>query len=109
MDISDIFERHFPGHLSAMQSDAWEAAKARLPVGTSVSGVVVARPGFGVFLDIGVGFPALMLVPDIKGLTPEKYRAGDWCPIGSKVDGEVIGVVESRRQVCIAQGVLREA
>ena len=41
--------------------------KAALVVGQPISGIVVARAPFGVWLDIGVPFPALLLVPDMPG------------------------------------------
>lgn len=50
----------------------WVALKQRLPKGQQVTGVVIARAHFGAWLDIGVGFPALLEIVSIVGMTPER-------------------------------------
>jgi hypothetical protein len=60
---------------------AWEAAKSRLPKGSRVNGVIIARYRFGVFVDIEVEFPALLQIVCMEGLTSERYQADDWCPV----------------------------
>ncbi len=67
----------------------WEILKQQLPVGQSVTGTVIAKAPFGAWLDIGVGFPALLLIPNVEGLTPERYRNDQWCPVGSTVRADV--------------------
>lgn len=56
----------------------WESLKDRLSPGQSVTGIVVTKAPFGAWLDIGVGFPALLEIVCIAGLTPERYQADDW-------------------------------
>jgi ribosomal protein S1 len=73
----------FPKREAAKETAEWIALKQRLAVGDRVTGVVVARAEFGVWLDLGVGFPGLMLVPDLAGLSPEAYQSGDSCRVGS--------------------------
>jgi ribosomal protein S1 len=103
MSISDDLDRLFPGHRSDTQATAWEHAKQRLAVGMPVSGVVVARYPFGAFLDIDTGFPVLLGIIEIEGLTPERYRAGDWCPTGARVTARVMGFNECNRQIHVSQ------
>jgi ribosomal protein S1 len=81
----------------------WEALKKRLAAGQTVSGVVVAKAPFGAWLDIDVGFPALLLIPDVAGLTPESYRTDHWCPIGSIVVAEVVVFNDRNHQVRVSQ------
>ena len=59
--------------------------KQRLAIDESVTGVVFARAHFGAWVDLGVGFPALLEIICIDGMTPERYQSGDWSPIGSEV------------------------
>jgi ribosomal protein S1 len=106
MDYADwrtrLRERFPPQHPGAAQRE-WEQAKARLTVGQSVSGDVVAKAHFGAWIDIGVGFPALLEIVFIDGLTPERYHADDWCPIGSRVSATVSGFNDPARQVGLRQ------
>jgi hypothetical protein len=85
MSVVDDLERCFPGYRSPERAAAWNAAKAQLPNDSSVTGVVVAKYPFGVFVDIGVGFPALLEIIFIDGMTPEQYRDGKWSPTGSSL------------------------
>lgn len=101
MNVTDDLDRLFPDHRSQEQSEAWEAVRARLRLGMPVSGTVVARYRFGVFVDIGVGFPALLEIVRMEGLPPERSRADDWHPIGSQVAAFVGGTGD--RQIGIWQ------
>ncbi len=91
MSVLDDLDRLFPDHRSDARAAAWEVAKARYPVGSMVRGVVVARYPFGAFVDIDAGFPALLEIIRMAGLTPERYRVDDWCPVGSVVSAFVGG------------------
>ena len=72
-------------------------------MGQSVTGVVVAKAQFGAWLDIGVGFPALLEIVCIEGLTPQRYQADDWCPIGSEVTAFVSGFRDRDHQIHLWQ------
>jgi hypothetical protein len=91
MGVTDELDRLFQGHRSRERNADWDALKRRLTYGHSVAGTVVAKYHFGAWVDLGVGFPALLTITVIAGLTPERYRAGDWCPIGSEVRAFVGG------------------
>jgi hypothetical protein len=93
----------FPKRAESDQSRDWEQVKARLAVGDEVSGEVIARAPFGAWLDIGVGFPALLEIVEIDGLTPEASRAGDWCPVGSRISAWVTRFRDDNRQVYLSQ------
>jgi hypothetical protein len=103
MSVTDDLDRLFPGHRSPDRAADWEALKQRLAYGRSVTGTVVAKSPFGAWVDIGVGFPALLEIVVIAGLTPERYRAGDWCPVGSEVTAFVGGFRDSSHQVGLWQ------
>lgn len=75
----------FPGHETAAAKPEWAVVKQRLSCGGPVTGVVIAKAPFGAWLDIGVGFPALLEIIGIADLTSQAYRSDDWCPIGSNV------------------------
>lgn len=43
----------------------WPESRARLAVGQSIRGKVIARAPFGVWVDIGAGHPALLRVTEM--------------------------------------------
>ncbi|MSU79413.1 MAG: hypothetical protein EXS16_15150 [Gemmataceae bacterium] len=73
----------------------WERLKQTFPVGQLNVGTVIAKAPFGAWLDIGVGFPALLLIPDIDGLTPGQYESDNWGPIGSTIE-VVVGIYNDK-------------
>jgi hypothetical protein len=106
MDYSDWGQRlaeRFPARDDAVAEAAWVAVKKRLPVGELVTGVVVARAPFGAWIDLGVGFPGLLEINCIASLTPERYRAGDWCLAGSEVTALVGGFRDDEHQIGLWQ------
>jgi hypothetical protein len=72
----------------------WPDAKSQLSIGQPVRGVVIARAPFGVWLDIGVGHPALLLGPGImpplgKAMTPDNLPA-----VGAPVECHIVALGE---------------
>ncbi|MBA4191577.1 MAG: hypothetical protein C0467_26660 [Planctomycetaceae bacterium] len=111
MDYTDwgrLLSERFPtegkteAELERTESE-WSSLKERLTTGQSVTGVVIAKAHFGAWIDIGVGFPALLEIVCIAGLTPEHYRADDWCPIGSEVTAFVGGFSDRGHQIGLWQ------
>lgn len=58
-------------------------------VGQAVRGTVIARAPFGVWLDIGVGFPALLLVPYMRGAKLRRITFEDYPPVGTQAEGRI--------------------
>jgi ribosomal protein S1 len=103
MSVQDNLDTLYPGHRSPDRAAEWEALKQRLTIGQPVTGRVVAKSPFGAWVDLGVGFPALLEIVVMADLTPERYRAGDWCPVGSEVTANVAGFRDDNRQVGLWQ------
>ncbi|MHB1558360.1 MAG: hypothetical protein ACYC61_12945 [Isosphaeraceae bacterium] len=103
MSATKGFDRLFPGYRSPERAAEWESLKERLVPGLRVTGTVVARSPFGAWIDLGVGFPALLEILVMDGLTPEHYRAGDWCPIGSEITAFVSSLRDDFRQIRLLQ------
>jgi hypothetical protein len=102
-DWDNKLKERFPGYGSHDRDQAWEELKRQLVVGQSVTGVIVTRAPFGAWIDLGIGFPALLEIICIDGLTPERYRAGDWCPIGSEVTAFVGDFTDRSHQIRLFQ------
>jgi ribosomal protein S1 len=62
MKVSDDLKQVFGDYLSEKNDMNWEGVKSQFRPGASVSGEVVARYHFGVFVNLGLGFPALLEV-----------------------------------------------
>src|SRR4029453_4084000 len=78
-----LLAERFPPRNPDAERRGWNTLRESFSVGQAVRGVVVSRAEYGAWLDIGAEFPALLLIPDVAGLTPDRYQRGDWCPVGS--------------------------
>jgi ribosomal protein S1 len=67
---------------------SWEDVKRHYPIGSVVDGTVVAVAPFGVFIDLGVGFEGLLLVPEMAG--ENRKRIEDYPKVGESVSATVI-------------------
>ena len=74
MKISDDLRQCFGDYQSQKNDEGWEGVKSRIKPGDSVTGEVVARFRFGVFVDLGVGFPALLEVTQVEQRRPYGSR-----------------------------------
>jgi hypothetical protein len=82
---------------------SWSDVKARYPIGSKISGRVVLKAPFGVWLDVGVGFPALILVTRFKTLlTYDEYVASGPRP-GGHLDASVYLFNENARCLVLTQ------
>ena len=93
MNVSADLERLFPGYLSAVREDEWRRVKDRVPAASRVKGAVVAVYHFGVFLDVKVGFPALLIATSI---------------LPAERDGLVVGKTMSARVIHHTNGEVRQ-
>jgi hypothetical protein len=104
MSVENDLTSHFGDYLSDGRRDDWELLKSQIPVLGRVIGKVVARYPFGVFLDIGVGFPALLLVPDFEGAAESPYTSMDQYPaLGATAAASLPLFVEDHRQMRLIQ------
>jgi ribosomal protein S1 len=103
-DWRRLLSERFPERDPDTTRREWEALRGRLAIGQALTGVVVTKAPFGAWLDVGLGFPALIAITGSADLTPERYRADEWCPVGSEVTAFVVGFEEhSIPQVRLSQ------
>ena len=98
-----LLSERFPARDPVEVEREWAALQQRVAVGQSVTGVVFAKAPFGAWIDLRVGFPALLEIVCIAGLTPERYKTDDWCPVGSEVTAFVGGFRDRGHQVYLWQ------
>ncbi len=87
-DIRSVFPEWKPD----AYLDQWPKAKEQLQINQAVSGIVVARADFGVWCDIGVGFPALLSTENSLAATYPNPRLSDLPPKGTTVRAKIAEV-----------------
>lgn len=100
---NDEIERHFPHHRAHDRKAAWEDAKQICPIGAVVRGVVLAHFPFGVLIDVGTGYPAIILVTRLKNANEIAYTTDMFPPIGSEMEAKVCAWVDSSRQIALTK------
>jgi predicted RNA-binding protein with RPS1 domain len=73
-----------------------------LSAGQTVRGQVIARAPFGVWIDIDVGHPALLLVPEMRGARERRITFEQYPLIGTIVEARVI-CLGDRGQISLTQ------
>lgn len=76
---------------------AWPTIKEQFPVGSGVSGLVIARRPFGVFLDLGRGALGLMERPSMPWQPGGDRMASP--DLGTELRGTVVDYMENNRQI----------
>ena len=82
----------------------WTQVREGLEVGQLSTGVVVARAPFGVWVDIGVNFPALLLVPNMAGAKDHPIAFDDYPAIGTRLEACIIAL-GNRGEIGLMQDV----
>src|SRR5262249_19016774 len=97
----EALPRCFGDYLSEERRAEWEAVKRKLRRGEAVEGCVVARAPFGVFVDIGFGFPALLEVICFRHAKSQPYADINQYPaVGCTLEACLSGgFSDSNRQI----------
>lgn len=104
MDSDEQLFAYFDKQIEGHASEKWAELKKSLPLGATVSGTVVAQRPYGVWVDIGVGFPALNLVVRLKDADVTPYTSMEMYPgIGTVVEGRVYVFIDESRRICLTQ------
>ena len=102
MAWQDDLRSRFPDWQTEADQARWPGVKAALQVGSAVAGEVVSRAPFGVWLDIGVAFPALLMVTNMHGAKLRRILFVDYPAIGTRIEG-TINTLGNRGEIGIAE------
>ena len=80
----------------------WPTVKLELAVGQAVSGEVIARAPFGVWVDIGVSLPALLLVPERTCAHERPIPFEKYPEVGTLVKARVVSLGD-RAEIGLSQ------
>ena len=75
----------FPDWQSDIVTERWPTIRETLKIGQTVTGKVVSRAPFGVWLDIHVNQPALLLVVNMDGANDRRITFDDYPAFGSEL------------------------
>jgi ribosomal protein S1 len=103
MSVIGEAEWPFGDYLSPAKAGEWAAVQARLGAGESVRGPVIARRPFGVFVDIGAGFPALLEVIQFEDARERRYNLEDYPAVGGMITARVVAFNDANRQIGLTQ------
>ena len=103
MNVEDRLQAHFNKYKEEQPGLSWEETKKAYPRGSLVRGIVVTKEQFGVFVDIGVRFPALLLVPNFKNAKVIRYSMEMYPEVGSEVEAWVVGFNEPAQRIGLSQ------
>ena len=99
IDWSKELTKLFDDYMSPKFNQKWHIIKKEYSEGDCITGTVVARVPFGVWLDVSLGFPALLEIIYMDGMNHEVHKEDKYFTIGSQVEAKIIGFVDSRHQI----------
>ncbi len=92
----------FPSWQTEKGINEFNSIKCKLEIKQSVKGKVIARAEFGVWVDIGVGYPALLLVVNFANSNAKAKDFIGYPSIGDTVEAK-INALGSRAEIGLSQ------
>lgn len=89
------------------RAEHWADIKTRVAPGDELEGEVVARAAFGVWVDIGLGVPALLEVIEFVDADTRRYSFEDYPAEGSRVRARVTQFRDEGFQIYLSQRTRR--
>lgn len=85
--------------------DLWRRVHAELDIGAAVTGAVICRRPFGVFLDIGYGASAaaLLLVPEFADARKRRITFEEYPQVGESLTATVLHISWDQHKIALTQ------
>ena len=99
-DLPPELQSQFGDYLADERSSDWHRVQKSLSLGAVVSGPVVFRPPHGVYLDVGLGFPAVLLA---TRFSPQLVCPDGLPALGTITTASVARFSDSNRQIVLQQ------
>ena len=88
-------------------AELWERVKLQLAPGEEREGEVIARAPFGVWVDLGLGVPALQEVAEFEDAGTRRYALEDYPAEGSKLVARITCFRDEGFQIYLSQRARR--
>lgn len=82
---------------------AWKQVRERVGVGDRVTGRVISRHPFGVFVDIGLPLAALLLVVEMRDARKRRMGLEDYPQVGQSLDAWILALHDDRNEISLTQ------
>ena len=102
MGWAEDIRARYPDWGTEVALTRWGEVRERLRIGQNVCGAVIARAPFGVWLDIDVNHPALLLVPEMRGAKEHRITFDDYPAIGEVVEARIVALGD-RAEIGLSQ------
>jgi ribosomal protein S1 len=102
MSWDDDIRARYPEWGTEAAAERWPEVRARLQIGQHVRGLVIARAPFGVWLDIDADYPALLLVPEMRGAKDRRIPFDEYPAMGNVVVVNIVALGE-RGEIRLSQ------
>jgi ribosomal protein S1 len=102
MGWAEDIRAHFPEWGTDSARNRWPDSRARLSIGQLVTGKVIARAPFGVWVDIAAGHPALLLVPEMAWARERRITFEDYAALGTVVEARIVALGD-RGEIALSQ------
>jgi len=91
-------------YLAPDKERAWAHAKTLLRSEDTVTGEVIKQYRFGVFVELSVGFPALLQVVQFDAEQSRRYTSmTDYPSVGTRISARVAGFQDREREIVLTQ------
>jgi ribosomal protein S1 len=90
MRWQDEVKKVFPNWQTEKGINEFNVIKKRLKIDQVINGKVIARSRFGVWIDFGVGYPALLLVVNFQNRDARAEDYSGYPLIGEMIEARII-------------------
>ena len=82
---------------------SWEEVKKQYNLGSKLTGEIIHKAPFGVFLDFGESFHARLEIIEMDNLNYDAYQADQQYKVGEVIEGIVADYMENNQQIRITK------
>ncbi len=98
-----ILEEKYGDFASDDKEELWKEQTKNMERGDLVVGTVLAHTSFGLWVDLGLDFPALIESIHIIGMNAEMYAKDEFYPVGTKIEAMIRGPSIGGHQIRLEQ------
>lgn len=99
----DQLRARFPNWGDAENEFDYHDVKDKFPIGQPVEAIVIARAPFGVWVDTGLGYPALLLAQDLDEAQQRELEPGQGPALGDRLKARVVERIDGICEIRISQ------
>ena len=83
----------------------WNSLKSQFSEGDKLVGQIFVKAPYGVHLDVGLAFPALLEIIQMPGLVYDEYVKDKVYCLGDKICVTFVCLNETSNEICVVEGI----